>query len=167
MADDLSQIPDAVANDMDVVIEPQIISPQATTASPTAFDINAYNAVIEVIRRRLSIIAQTQEELKKLKEMHDTVLLNEPTYVAVEETVKDAQAKKKGIIDQINKLPNVASIHGKMRDIKDQLKGHAESLVTELMEYYRTAGVTEIEDEQGNVQEFKISIKLKPKRRTE
>lgn len=157
-------------DDKQIIEEAEVVEETQSTASegavppaPTAFDINAYNATLEVVRRRLVIIEKSKEEFKKLKEMHDDAFTNDATYNAADKIVKEATNKRKEIMTQLSKQPGVAETIGKMRDLKDQIKSNEESLADELMEYYRTAGVTEIEDENGNVQEFVISIRLKPK----
>lgn len=143
---------------------PSMVPPD--TATP-AFDIAAYNAVLEIVRRRLTIIESAQVELKKLKEMSDDILLNDEAYQLVEKANKEVQNKKKEVKGKILKLPQVAELNGKMKDLKEQMKDNLESLSDELMEYYRTSGVTEIEDADGNVREFSISIRLKPQKRSE
>src|SRR3989344_247859 len=134
---------------------------------PQAFDITAYNATLETVRRRMTIIEKSKEEFKKLKEMHDSALMNNTVYVEADKAVKDTTNKRKLVANQLTKQPGMAETIGKMKDIKEQIKENEESLADELMEYYRTAGVTEIEDENGHVQEFVISIRLKPKVNTD
>ncbi|KKS84457.1 MAG: hypothetical protein UV59_C0019G0032 [Candidatus Gottesmanbacteria bacterium GW2011_GWA1_43_11] len=133
------------------------------TVAPTAFDITAYNATLETVRRRMTIIEKSKEEFKQLKEMHDSALMNNTVYVEADKAVKDTTNKRKLVANQLIKQPGMAETIGKMKTIKEQIKENEESLANELMEYYRTAGVTEIEDENGQVQEFVISIRLKPK----
>jgi hypothetical protein len=135
----------------------------ATVPQPGAFDINAYNATLEIVRRRLTIIEKAKEELKQFKEMHDDALGNDPLYKKADDLVKEATQKRKDIQTELSKQPAIAEVVGKVKDLKEQMRSNQESLAEELMEYYRTAGVTEIEDENGNVQEFIISIRLKPK----
>jgi len=128
------------------------------TVAPTAFDINAYNATLETVRRRMTIIEKSKEEFKKLKEMYDSALMNNTVYVEADKAVKDTTNKRKLVANQLIKQPGMAETIGKMKAIKEQIKENEESLANELMEYYRTAGVTEIEDENGQVQEFVISV---------
>ncbi len=137
-----------------------------TTTTPSAFDIDAYNATLEIARRRIGIINKSKLELKKLKEMHNDAFNNEPTFVTADKEVKDTANKRKGIVTQLSKQPATAELIGKIRDLKEQIKSNEESLASELIEYYKTSGVTEIEDENGQVQEFVISIRLKPKSKT-
>jgi len=138
-----------------------------TNAQAPAFDINAYNATLEIVRRRLTILGKTQEELKKLNEMYNDIFNNDGFYVDADKVVKDALKRKKEVKAQLAKQPQAMELNGKIKDLKDQIKMNQESLSAELMEYYKTSGVTEIETEDGDVQEFKIVVKLKAKKRAE
>ena len=151
------------------VEEAEIVSDSTTTNNPAAqtFDINAYNATLEIVRHRLVLLEKAREEMKKLNEMHNDIFLNDGFYVDAEKQVKDALKRKKEVKAQLSKQPQAAELYGKIKDLKEQIKMNQESLSTELMEYYRTSGVTEIETEDGSVQEFAIVIKLKGKKRAE
>lgn len=144
-------------------------APPATSSqvTPPPFDINAYNATLETVRRRLVILEKAREELKKAKEMYDDIFINDPLYQEADKEVKEISKKKKEVQARIARQPNVASLNAKIKEVKDHIKDNEEVLSQELIEYYRTAGVTEIEDAEGNVQEFAIFVRLKPKRRTE
>ncbi len=139
----------------------------ANTQSAQAFDIHAYNATLEIVRRRISILDKAKVELKKLNEMLDDIFVNDADYNKADEAVKEVAKKKKDIQAQLSKQPAAVQANGKIKDLKAQIKENTESLSLELMEYYRTSGVTEIEDADGNVQEFKIVVKLKPKKKSD
>lgn len=150
------------------VQEAQIVTDESTPPPPTSgFDINAYNATLEIVRRRLGILDKTKVQLKKLKEMYNDVFVNDSTYNAADKIVKDAMKKRKDVQAQLAKQPAVVETSGKIKDLKEQIKDNEEQLSLELMEYYKTSGVTEIEDEEGNVQEFTIVIRLKGKKKAE
>lgn len=145
-------------------------TPAATSPTPTAppaFDIEAYNATLDTVRRRLVILEKAREEYKKAKEMYDDTFVNDPDFQEADKEVKEVSKKKKEIQTRLARQPHVASLNTKLKEVKDHIKENEEVLSQELIEYYRTAGVTEIEDADGNVQEFAIVIKLKPKRRSE
>lgn len=144
-----------------------VSSPPSTTPNPPAFDINAYNATLEIVRRRLGILEKTKAEAKKLKEMYNDIFINNEAYNAADKVVKDAMKKRKDASAQLSKQPAAIELNGKIKDLKEQIKDNEESLSQELMEYYKTSGVTEIEDADGNVQEFAIIIKLKTKHKAE
>lgn len=160
---------DFMADDTPVV-EGEVVKDTPTptpTSQPGSFDINAYNATLEIVRRRLSIIEKSKEELKKLKDMYNDAFLNNELFVKADKIVKEATQKRKEIAAQLAKQPAVAEVAGKLKDIKEQVKSEEVALTDDLMEYYKTAGVMEIEDADGNVREFEITIKLKPKVKVE
>lgn len=156
--------------DAEIVTEQNATSKTSATnqpVAPTSFDINAYNATLEIVRRRLTIIEKSREELKKLKEMYTDAFLNNELFVKADKLVKEATQKRKEIQAELSKQPAVAQVAGKLKDVKEQVKSEEVSLGDDLMEYYKTAGVMEIEDADGNVREFQITIKLKPKVKVE
>ncbi len=143
--------------------EAEIVTPSAP-AQPPAFDAQAYNATREIVQRRLSILDKAKDELKKLKEMFNDMFVNDSLYVEKDKLVKEAMKKRQDEKARISKQPAAADLAGKIKELKEEIKENEDTLTDELMAYYRTAGVTEIEDADGNVQEFAIVIKLKPKR---
>ncbi len=157
-------------SDTPSVQEGEIVNSSKPTQNPVnsqAFDINAYNATLEIVRRRLSILEKSKVEMKKLKEMHNDLFVNNESYNTADKVVKDAMKKRKDVAAQLSKQPSAIELNGKIKDLKEQIKENQDSLSQELMEYYRTAGVTEIETEDGSVQEFEIVIKLKGKKKAE
>lgn len=152
--------------DAEVVSE---TTPSPTNANPAtpAFDINAYNATLDVVRRRLGILEKAKEEARKLNEMFNDTFSNDPMYNDADHVVKEALKRKKDIKTQLSKQPQVSQLNGKLHDLREQIKENEDALSSELMEYYRTSGVTEIEDADGNVQEFAIVVKLKGKKRVD
>ena len=161
MIDDTPQVIDA-----EIAENNQDATPKTPSQAQT-FDINAYNATLDVVRRRLTVIESSKTELRKLKEMYNDAFLNDELYVKADKIVKEATQKRKDIQNELAKQPAIADIAGKLKDLKEQIKSEEVSLADELMEYYKTAGVMEIEDADGNVREFQISIRLKPKVRVE
>ena len=139
-------------------------STNQTPVSPATFDPLAYEATLSMVRKRLVIIEKSTEELSKLKEMLESPYLNDPAYQVAEAAVKEVQLKKKEVQNKLVKTPQVLNVMSKIKELKDEIRENKESLSDELMQYYQTAGVTEIEDEDGNVQEFEIVVKLKKKR---
>lgn len=153
--------------DAEVVSEPTSTTPTNSPAEAPAFDINAYNATLEVVRRRLGILEKAKESLQKLNEMYNDIFANDGMYVDADKVFKDAVKRKKDVKAQLAKQPQAAELFSKIKDIREQVKENEETLSGELMEYYKTSGVTEIETEDGDVQEFAIVVKLKAKKRVE
>lgn len=153
--------------DISPVEDAEVVSESASQPPVPAFDINAYNATLEIVRRRMGIVEKAKTELKKLKEMYNDTFVNEVVYQETDKVVKEAMKKRKDVQARLAKQPQAVELNGKIKDLKAQIRENEESLSQELMEYYKTSGVTEIEDADGNVQEFTIIVKLKPKRKAE
>lgn len=153
----------------DAEIVPDKSTPLTETPNDPSqtFDINSYNATLEVVRRRLTILEKARVEMKKLKDMQNDYFANSEPYVEADKVVKDAMKKKKDVTAQLSKHPAAVELNGKLKDLKEQIKENEETLSQELMEYYKTAGVMEIETENGDVQEFTIVVKLKGKKKAE
>ena len=159
-------------NIKDPIEEAEIVAETPKTVNPSpppvaAFDIAAYNATLEIVRRRIGILEKAKGQLKKLKEMYQDIFVNDAKYNEEDKLVKEAMKKRKDVQSQLAHRPEAADLNGKIKDLSEQIKDNEASLSDELMEYYKTAGVTEIEDENGQVQEFTIVIRLKPKKRVE
>ena len=67
----------------DAEVVSDITSPNVSPNQPTTppFDINAYNATLEIVRRRLGILEKSKAELKKLKEMHNDIFANNAAFL--------------------------------------------------------------------------------------
>ena len=144
-----------------------VTEPPNPSSPPPAFDINAYNATLEIVRHRLTLLEKARAEMKTLNEMYNDIFTNDDGYNEADKVVKEALKKKKDVKAQLAKQAAAVETYGKIKDLKAQIKDNEEALSQELMEYYKTSGVTEIETEDGDVQEFKIVVKLKAKKRAE
>lgn len=152
--------------DAEIINEQSTNQPTVPTNTPPpaqSFDINAYNATLEVVRRRIGILEKSKDEIKKLKEMYNDIFINDNNFNEADKVVKDTMKKRKDVQSQLAKKPAAVDLNGKIKGLKEQIKDNETSLSDELMEYYKVSGVTEIEDENGTVHEFAINIKLKPK----
>lgn len=161
----MDEKPDLQIEDAEIVTENK--TPVASTLNQPAFDIQAFNATLEIVRRRLTILEKAKDQLKKLKEMYNDIFDNDPGFSEADKVVKEAMKKRKDVQAQLSKQPNAADLNAKLKDLKSQIKDNEDVLSQELMEYYKTAGVTEIETEDGSVQEFAIIVKLKSKKKAE
>jgi hypothetical protein len=164
-----------IINEPDEIVD-ETIEVDTPNSSPTSntipnttptFDIASYNATLEIVRRRLVILEKAKKEIMTLKEMYNDIFVNDAGYNAADKIVKEVTKKRKDVTAQLARQPQAVELNGKIKDLKEHIKENEDALSTELMEYYKTAGVTEIEDENGNVQEFTITIRIKPKKRME
>ena len=93
--------------------------PTATPPENTAaFDINAYNATLEIVRRRLTVLEKAHAEMKKLNEMYNDTFVSDGFYVDADKVVKDALKRKKDVKSQLAKQPQAAQLNGKIKDLE-------------------------------------------------
>ena len=113
-----------------------------------------------LIRNHLSAIRKLQEELTKQKEMLDDILANDPTYQEHLNAANEAAKTKTATKAQVLKQPQAADLDKKIKDIKVEMKENQGSLSDYLSEYSRLSGLTEIEDDEGNMMQISFSAKL-------
>lgn len=92
--------------------------------------------------------------------MLDDIFANDPTYQEHLKQSEEASKVKNATKAQILKQPQVSQLNEKVKELKAQLKENQASLSDYLREYQRMSGVTEIEDEAGQVHEIIFTAKL-------
>lgn len=139
----------------------------ATTTTPGADAVSA-ETVLELesmIKQGMTTMDRNKAELKKLKEMLESALLNDEGYRIAAEKAKEA-AKEKGKAKlnvtsvQANKV-----LEDKIKDMVTENKELATAQSEYLREYARLSGTTEIEGEDGEVREIIYVAKLIKKAR--
>lgn len=113
-----------------------------------------------LIKNHLQAIRKLQEELNKNKEMLDDILANDPTYQEHLNAANEASKTKNATKAQVLKQPQAADLDKKIKEIKADMKENQGSLSDYLSEYSRLSGLTEIEDDEGNMMQISFSAKL-------
>jgi hypothetical protein len=113
-----------------------------------------------LIRNHLVALRKLQEELTKQKEMMDDILANDPTYQEHLAAANEAAKTKTATKAQVLKQPQAADLDKKIKDLKVEMKENQGSLSDYLSEYSRLSGLTEIEDDEGNMLQIAFSAKL-------
>ncbi len=113
-----------------------------------------------MIRSHLASINRLEDELSKYKDLLDNIFQNDPTYKKHDEAAKEASKIRSNTKQQILKQPQAADLSQKIKDGRDQLKELKEALSDYLREYNRLSGLTEIEDESGEVRQIIYVAKL-------
>lgn len=142
----------------------QTTTPETPTAetTQTAFDANAYNTIVETIKRVMGIIETTKTQVKDLRESLDSILKNDSTYQTHLEAANTANKLKNKTKQEVLKRPEAAIVLAKMKDLSTTLKENQATLSENLVSYINIAGVNEIEDENGIPREITFTAKLKP-----
>ncbi|MCL4200581.1 hypothetical protein KJZ67_04570 [Patescibacteria group bacterium] len=152
----------------DQITDAEIVETEETnTVTPTQ-DTATADTVLELeqmIKTNVSAIERNKTELKKLKEMLESALLNDSTYKEAADKAKEA-AKEKGKA-KMNVMQNSATrqIAEKVKDMTQENKELSVAQSEYLREYARLSGTTEIEGEDGEVREIIYVAKLVKKAR--
>ena len=150
---------DQTSTDTDMQSDDQ--APEAKTAPvETATDATMILELESMIKNSLTTVDRNKAELKKHKEMMESVLTNDEGYRESSEKAKEA-AKAKGKA-KLNVLANPATkqIDEKIKDLAAEIKELNIGLSEYLREYQRLSGSSEIEGDDGEVREIVYVAKL-------
>lgn len=131
-----------------------------TTPTPSGGQSEVLMNMEGLIRNHLIAIRKLQEDLNKNKEMLDDILANDPTYQEHLNAANEAAKTKNATKAQVLKQPQAADLDKKIKEIKADMKENQGSLSDYLSEYSRLSGLTEIEDDEGNMLQIAFSAKL-------
>ncbi len=139
-------------------------TPEPTSEASTTVPVQSQSEVLlnmeGLIKNHLASLRKLQEELTKQKEMLDDILGNDPTYQEHLNAANEAAKTKTATKAQVLKQPQAADLDKKIKDIKVEMKENSGSLSDYLSEYSRLSGLTEIEDDEGNMMQISFSAKL-------
>lgn len=113
-----------------------------------------------MIKNYIATIDKQADEAKKLKEMLDDILDNDPTYKDHKDKSKEAAKVLAGTKAQILKRPQAADLADKIKTLKTEQKENQDALSDYLQEYQRMSGVTEIETDDGKMHQIVYTAKL-------
>ena len=119
----------------------------------------------QMIKTNMSGTDKRKVELKKLREMIDSVLQNDETYREHAEKAKEANKVKSATKQQILKDPQNADVVKKANELSAEIKEMNDALSDYLREYQRMSGNNEIEGDDGEVREIVYVAKLVKKPR--
>ena len=102
-----------------------VTEPPNPSSPPPAFDINAYNATLEIVRHRLTLLEKARAEMKTLNEMYNDIFTNDDGYNEADKVVKEALKKKKDVKAQLAKQTAAVETYGKIKDLNAQIKDNA------------------------------------------
>lgn len=113
-----------------------------------------------MIKTTMGAIDRQSAEAKKLKEMFDDILNNDPAYAEANEKAKEAGKVKQTARAGVLKQPQAKDLDDKIRTLKSEMKENQSALSDYLQEYQRMSGVNEIEGEDGDLREIVYTAKL-------
>jgi ABC-type phosphate transport system auxiliary subunit len=115
---------------------------------------------MEMIQKRLQMLDDLQEELRKLRQDANEMLENDPEYTRIKEEtdlIKEQVKEKKA---QVVEATAYNEVQEKMRELRGDIKDQQEALSQELIELYKEEGVTVVETPSGEVKKLKFNVKL-------
>lgn len=134
-----------------------------TNPNPSTSDSGATTILTDLeslIKSHITGIDQRKTELKKLREMVNDALANDPTYQEHDKVAKEAAKVKSATKSQILKLPQNQTIVAKTHETVAEVKEMEEALSEYLREFGRISGANEIETDDGQVREIVFTAKL-------
>ena len=120
-------------------------------------------SLTNLINANLTEISTIEKEMAKQKEMVDSVLANDQTYVQHAEAAKEASRIKGNTRKEIFKRPDVKHVVEKLTELKDNLADTKEELSNYIQEYASASGQNYFEAEDGTIQEIVYVAKLRKK----
>lgn len=126
-------------------------------------EIDSSTVIIELessIKSHIDLIDKNKAEIKKMREMLQSALLNDEVYKSHELAAKDANKIKSSTKTNLMKAPQNYEISAKLKDTVSQTREMEEALSDYLREYHRISGSSEIETSQGDVREIVYVAKL-------
>ena len=132
-----------------------------TTASTESTDqATSLISLENLIKSYLNKIDSQQDILKKLREMINDALENDPEYVNAAKEAKQAAQQKSSAKKAVISQPEIAKIHDKLQDGTKQLKEMRASLSAHLQNYAQLSGSTQFEDDDGQIREIVYVAKV-------
>lgn len=115
---------------------------------------------LETINKRMDIIGELQDELKRLKVLYDETLEDDPKYQEYQEEASKVKEEVKTKKNKIISAENYQRFETQLRELRQDLKENKEALSQELADYYKDSGSLEIVDSEGNTKRIVFTAKL-------
>lgn len=114
----------------------------------------------QMIKTNVATLDRNKNELKKLKEMLESALLNDEPYRQAMEKVKEAAKEKGKAKATVMEVQATKQLADKVKDMSQENKELVQAQSEYLREYARLSGTNEIEGEDGEVREIIYVAKL-------
>jgi hypothetical protein len=114
----------------------------------------------DVIKKRLKIISDLQEEVNRIKAVYEESLEENPVYQEIQKVEERYKEETKDKKQKVKLVPAIMAIDNELKDLRKQIKENKEVLAAELVEYYKETGKMELTDPEGNVKRIVFSARL-------
>ncbi len=113
-----------------------------------------------MITKRLEIIEQINEELKKIKNTIQDELDRDDDFQNLLVMSNEHKIKAKEVREKVAQKSVIKDLESQLKEKKQELKEIKEVLSQELADYYREEGTMEIEDHNGSIKRMKFNVSL-------
>lgn len=134
----------------EVVESPEESSNQATVSL----------SLENLIKGHLGTIERLQKEMSEQREMIDNVLTSDATYQEHVEKAKEASKVKSNTLHEIMKRPDMVNVANKLKGARAEMADQQTTLSDLLQEFQRVSGMSEIENEKGEILQIVFNAKL-------
>jgi predicted ATP-dependent endonuclease of OLD family len=115
---------------------------------------------VEMINKRLKIIEDLQEELRRIKALYAESLDESDEFQEIEEEAKKFRQESKEKKERVLEKPEIKEFKEQIQDTQRDIKDQREVLSMELAEHYKESGSIEITDSDGNKKRMVFNVKL-------
>ncbi len=115
------------------------------------------------IQNRIDLLERLEQEVKVAKQALKSELESDERYVEENLQAKEAMARKKKAKDDVLSRESCQKLLGDIKANNEEITILREILATELMDIYQERKTNEIEDAQGDLRKFILSVKILPK----
>lgn len=151
-----------VIDDSQAVSEESAVSVESVSDGPQS-QAELVVSLTNLINANLSEITNIEKDMNQQKEMVDSVLSNDATYIQHAEAAKEASRIKSNTKKEIFKRPDVKHVVEKLTELKDNLADTKEELSNYIQEYASASGQNYFEAEDGTIQEIIYIARLRKK----
>lgn len=150
MQDETNQLD--VLDETSQAIEGEVVSPDSSATS--VIDLTG------LINNHLAQIDNLKSQLKKLRDMLQSIYENDSTYQLHDAAVKEATKVRSQTKKQLQKLPQVADLTAKIQDVRQLIKEHNDDVSGLVQDYAKSTGLTTLEASDGTLREIIYTAKL-------
>ena len=115
---------------------------------------------LNMIRERLKIISDLNEELNRLRALYDESLENDSHYMDFKEKETEFKKEAKSVKEKLDENKTIKAMNDELKDLRADIKDNKELLAQELADYYKESGQMDFEDLEGHKKRIVFSVRV-------
>jgi hypothetical protein len=119
---------------------------------------------IGTIQNRIKMIEDLEKENRIFKELINSELENDEEYIESTKAAKEKALERKRAKDKILSKEGMQKTLSDMKANQEEISTLQEILSVELVDFYEKNKIDEIQDANGVLRKFKLSVKLLPQK---